>query len=834
MLRGGRARQRRRSVAIGVIVCGMTFFGSAFQDAPAQTSDGYLGQVTSAATTDPVIGVAGDISCPPAYSASATRCQQLATSDLLLGMNPVAVLTLGDNQYETGMLSEFQQVYSPTWGRLLDRTFPVPGNHEYDTPGASGYFSYFGARAGDPAKGYYSFDAGAWHVIALNSECSSVGGCQPGSPQETWLRADLAAHPAACTLAYWHKPRFSSGGRHPSSAAFQPLWQALYDAHADVVLSGHAHDYERFAPQAPDGAADDVRGIRQFVVGTGGRNLQILGALQPNSEVLQNTSFGVLKLVLHPTSYDWQFLPTPGGTFTDSGSRACGGQDIEPPTAPTGLTATATNSAQVDLAWGRSTDNVGVTGYRVYRDHAQVGTTGGSQTAYVDTTAAPATTYIYEVTAIDAAGRESPRSNAVTVTTPDAPAALTHVFAATDDAFVEQGAPNTNLGTSDRLIVDASPVDNLLLRFDVATANCDITSAKLRLTVGPSLGDGSPKGGAFSTTVTSAWSESTVTWANAPPANPTVVGSLATVSPGSTYEVNLSSVVTADGPVSLRAATTSSSAARYVSREGSVTLGPQLAVTCRGDVQPPTAPGHLNATAPSSNRVDLAWDASTDDVGVTGYRVYRNNVFVATTGGTQTSYADTGVAAATTYTYEVSASDAAGHESPRSAAVTVTTPTRPPLVFAPTDDSYVEQTAPSTNFGSAGSLVIDASPADNLLLRFDVATSGCHITGAKLRLTVGAGASDGTLKGGAFSTTVTSSWSESTVTWANAPAANAAVIASLGAVNPGQTYEVDVSSVVTADGPVSLRATTGSTGAGRYVSKEGSATLGPRLVVNCA
>src|SRR5204863_484716 len=174
------------------------------------------------------------------------------------------------------------------------------------------------------------------------------------------------------------------------------------------VLSGHAHDYERFAPQAPDGAADDVRGIRQFVVGTGGRNLQILGALQPNSEVLQNTSFGVLKLVLHPTSYDWQFLPTPGGTFTDSGSRACGGQDIEPPTAPTGLTATATNSAQVDLAWGRSTDNVGVTGYRVYRDHAQVGTTVGSQTAYVDTTAAPATTYIYEVTAIDAAGRRVP------------------------------------------------------------------------------------------------------------------------------------------------------------------------------------------------------------------------------------------------------------------------------------------------------------------------------------------------------------------------------------------------------------------------------------------
>ena len=296
MLRGGQARRRRRSVAIGAIVCGLTFFGSAFQDAPAQTSDGYLGQVASAATTDPVIGVAGDISCTPAYSPSATKCQQMATSDLLLGMNPDAVLTVGDNQYETGTLDEFQRAYNPTWGRLIDRTYPVPGNHEYDS-GAAGYYSYFGARAGDPTKGYYSFDVGAWHLIALNSECSSVGGCQAGSPQETWLRADLAAHPAACTLAYWHKPRFSSGGLHPSSAAFQPLWQALYDAQADVVLSGHAHDYERFAPQAPNGAPDDVRGIRQFVVGTGGRNLQVLGALQPNSEVRQNTSFGVLKLV---------------------------------------------------------------------------------------------------------------------------------------------------------------------------------------------------------------------------------------------------------------------------------------------------------------------------------------------------------------------------------------------------------------------------------------------------------------------------------------------------------------------------------------------------------
>ena len=836
MRKARRARARGRAVAVTVLIGGLTFLGSGYQDAPAGPSDQYLGQVTSAATTDPVIAVAGDIACLPAASSSATRCQHTATSELLLAMNPAAVLTVGDNQYETGLLDEFQRSYGPTWGRLLDRTFPVPGNHEYDSPGANGYYSYFGARAGDPSKGYYSFDVGAWHLVALNSECSFVGGCHAGSPQETWLRADLAAHPAACTLAYWHKPRFSSGGRHPSNAIFKPLWQALWDGQADLVLSGHAHHYERFAPQAPDGALDEARGIRQFIVGTGGRGFQILGAAQPNSEVRQNTNFGVLKLGLHPTSYDWEFVPTAGGTFTDAGSQACGGQDVQPPTAPANLTATAASSARVDLSWGASADNVGVTGYRVYRDNALRGTAGPTQTTYTDSTAAAAT-HTYQVSAIDAAGRESPRSNPATVTTPSAAPGVARVFASTDDAFVEQGAPNTNLGTQDRLIVDRSPTDNLLVRFDVATSGCDITGAKLRLTVGPSIGDGSPKGGVFSTTATSNWSESTVTWANAPPANPTVVGSLGEVSPGQTYEVDVSSVVTADGPVTLRAATTSSSAVRYVAKEGSTTLGPQLVVTCSGDTRPPTAPANLTATPTSSARVDLSWGASTDDVGVTGYRVYRNNALAATRGGTQTTYADTAVAAGTSYTYQVSALDAAGHESPRSNAATVTTPPAgpgPTHVFVPTDDAYVDQAAPDTGYGAAAKLIVDANPAANLLFRFDVATSGCRVTGAKLRLTVGAGTGDGSLKGGTFSSTVTAAWSEATVTWASAPAANAAVVGSLGAVNPAQTYEVDVSSAVTGDGPVSLRATTTSTGAARYFSKEGSDTFGPRLVVTCA
>ena len=210
-------------------------------------------------------------------------------------------------------------------------TRPAPGNHEYQTGGgtncdtsgnAAGYYGYFGPAAGDPAKGYYSYDLGDWHLVALNSECGKAQGCGAGSPQEQWLRADLAAHEHACTLAYWHRPLFSSG-EHRGFADVRPLWQALYDAGADVVLSGHDHDYERFAPQTAAGAADAARGIRLFVVGTGGRHLRAFGATAANSQVRDSTSFGVLRLTLRPTSYDWQFVPAAGSAFTDSGSTAC-------------------------------------------------------------------------------------------------------------------------------------------------------------------------------------------------------------------------------------------------------------------------------------------------------------------------------------------------------------------------------------------------------------------------------------------------------------------------------------------------------------------------------
>jgi PKD repeat protein len=272
---------------------------------------------------DPVIAAAGDIACTPTSSTSATTCRQRFTSDLLVNAGLTAVLLAGDIQYESGQYEHFLQSYDPTWGRVNGITYPAPGNHEYKTPGATGYFGYFGAVAGDPSKGYYSFDIGSWHMIALNSNCGSVGGCAAGNPQEQWLRADLAAHPAVCTLAYWHHPRFSSGSSHGNHTSMQPFWQALYDHGAEVVLSGHDHDYERFAPQTPTGAADPERGIREFVVGTGGKNLRSFGTPVANSQVRNSSTFGVLKLTLHPSGYDWQFVPEAGKTFTDSGSSAC-------------------------------------------------------------------------------------------------------------------------------------------------------------------------------------------------------------------------------------------------------------------------------------------------------------------------------------------------------------------------------------------------------------------------------------------------------------------------------------------------------------------------------
>jgi hypothetical protein len=285
---------------------------------------------------DPVVAAAGDVACAPPAIRTSSKCHHADTAKLLVAGNYTAVLPLGDLQYECGQLSAFKTVYGPSWGQVKSISHPTVGDNDYEsttcsTPGASGYFTYFGAAASpnqpgctSSCRGYYSYDLGSWHVVVLNTNCNKpgVGGCSATSAQGKWLAADLAAHRTKCTLAYWHRPRWKENG--DINAALSYFVTALYNAGADVILSASSHFYARFAPQTPSGALDNANGIRQFIVGTGGKSLHGLSSTpDPQVQVRQNTAYGILQLALHPTSYDWKFVPEAGKTFADSGTQSC-------------------------------------------------------------------------------------------------------------------------------------------------------------------------------------------------------------------------------------------------------------------------------------------------------------------------------------------------------------------------------------------------------------------------------------------------------------------------------------------------------------------------------
>jgi hypothetical protein len=264
---------------------------------------------------DPVLVGAGAIA-----SCGSTNDEETAQ---IVKTVPGTVFTVGDNAFDAGTLEQFQDCYGPSWGAFLDRTRPAVGTREYVTPDASGYFAYFGAAAGPINKGYYAYDLGKWRIYVLNSNCSKVGGCQAGSPQEAWLRADLKAHPSSCIGAYWQIARFSSG-RFGDDPKMQPFWQDLYDHGAEFVINGHDHNYQRYAPMTPKGVLDQARGIREFIVGTGGNGHTSLTTQNPGiREAGTDLAYGVLQLTLHPTGYEWRFLATPKAPFEDSGAASC-------------------------------------------------------------------------------------------------------------------------------------------------------------------------------------------------------------------------------------------------------------------------------------------------------------------------------------------------------------------------------------------------------------------------------------------------------------------------------------------------------------------------------
>jgi acid phosphatase type 7 len=269
---------------------------------------------------------AGDISPDP----SSSKDDDVATSNLILAANPTAVLTLGDNQYPQGELADFRHPdgYEGSWGRFRARTRPSPGNHDYDDPAgeAAGYFGYFGALAGDPARGYYSFDLGDWHIISLNSNCGGGGSpsCARDSAQVRWLQADLASNSRLCTLAYWHHPRFTHPAGHEDDARTQYFWNALYAAHADIILAGHNHVYERFGALHPLGRLGaGGAGVRAFTVGTGGNSLyRFRTPPRESSRYRDDGHYGVVRLTLSPTSWRSEFRRT-DGQVADQAAAGC-------------------------------------------------------------------------------------------------------------------------------------------------------------------------------------------------------------------------------------------------------------------------------------------------------------------------------------------------------------------------------------------------------------------------------------------------------------------------------------------------------------------------------
>jgi hypothetical protein len=320
-----RARRTGDALSLRVVQTSAPAKGDSFQvDSLALTTPG----VKPPPPDDPVIAAAGDIACDPTSAdfnngkGTGSSCEQMATSDIIESDPSIAaVLTLGDDQYGCGGFSAFMGSYDPSWGRFKAKTHPVPGNHEYQksggsdcAPNAAGYFQYFGAAAGN-AQGDYAWNIGAWHMIALNGECADVGGCDAGSPQGAFLKANLGT--SKCTLAYWHEPYYDGSGGQSSKYAY--FWQTLVAAKADIVLNGHIHTYGRFAPQDASGNADPS-GVREFIVGTGGEDHGSLNG-STNVEATAKT-FGVLELTLHPASYDWKLVST-NGSVLDSGTAAC-------------------------------------------------------------------------------------------------------------------------------------------------------------------------------------------------------------------------------------------------------------------------------------------------------------------------------------------------------------------------------------------------------------------------------------------------------------------------------------------------------------------------------
>lgn len=488
---------------------------------------GLAGTGPSEAVDEPVVLVgAGDI-------ASCSQTGDEATADLVSGIDGT-VFALGDQVYGGATLANYQNCYGPSWGAFKDRTRPVIGNHDYVGTDDTGYFDYFGASAGERGKAYYSYDLGGWHVVVLNTNCTIVD-CTAGSAQEQWLRQDLAQAPTSCTVAMWHHPRFSSFG-NMGAMRTQALWQALYDNGVELLLTGHDHHYERFRPLDASGAPDDDNGVREIIVGTGGRSYGGLTNVHPHSEVRNTDTFGVLKLTLDTTGYDWEFVGVPGSTFTDQGSGTCdGAADQTPPdTEITSGPSAETTSTTADFAFSATEPG---SAFSCSLDAAPA-TSCSSPYSLEDL---PAGQHQLSVAATDEAGNTDPSPATWTWQVTAAEEAGEVVVPVTADAQVVQWNGGANYGDLDSVTADERPMTHGYLRFDVPELPGPVTSARLQVYVTNPTVDGPEVA-----STGASWSETGLTWDNRPAAGP-VLADTGAVERNAWLEYDVSAAVDAPG-----------------------------------------------------------------------------------------------------------------------------------------------------------------------------------------------------------------------------------------------------------------------------------------------
>ncbi len=684
-------------------------------------------------------------------------------TQMIDGWHPDVFLYLGD-VYDKGSYTEFYNWYGQTnlfYGLFRNVTDPVIGNHEYEGGVAPGYFAFWNS-----IPNYYSYTAGGWHFIALNST-SQFNQTAPGTGQYQWLLNDLSSNNSACTIAYFHHPVVSVGpqGDTPSMDA---IWSQLVQAGVDIVLTGHDHGYQRWVPLDAN-LNPDPHGTTQFVNGAGGHAVQNFVRSDPRFVVGFGdpvNSYGAMYFKLNPKGAEYRYYNT-AGELLDQGVVPCSGAapDTTAPTTPGNLVAATSDGGQVGLSWNASWDETGVASYEIYRDGALIASVGGAETGYEDANVDLGVTYNYQVEAVDPGGLHSAQSNTATITRS---AQATLIFNPSADTYVRSDNPTGNYGSASSLRADASPDTQSYLRFDLQGVSGTVTSATLRVFAN----NGSGTGYQVYTLAGGSWDESTVTYASRPAIGSQVASSGSFGSGGTWTEADLTSLIGGDGQLDLALTTSSNTAISLSSREGAEP--PQLVVNVTSASATSTP-----AATPTPAATDTPAPTPTDTPAATS-----TPTATATPTGTAAATPTGTVAATPTGTAAATPTDT---PTPTATATPTATPTPTAtagpatLSFAPVADAYVDGSKPSNNFGTSLALREDTSPDMRSYLTFDVQGLSASVTSATLSLYANSGSSAGY----EVHAVADSTWAENTINYSNAPPVDGTAAAASGSVCGG-------------------------------------------------